>query len=196
MHVPAAPLIASVVSGYLLGSFPVAVLLGRLWGFDPRAVGDRNPGFTNMKNQLGWSGAAPVLFGDVLKGTLAGLAGHGLVGVWVAYAAVGAAMIGHAWPVFAGFRGGRSVATFVGGFAVVAPWAALVGLGVFAALGLAARSFSRGGLAGVFSAPLAQLLFDPVGEVAATGGLMCLLGLRFLQASLPSLRSRWSRWRA
>ena len=59
------------------------MLAGRARGFDPRQVGDRNPGFWNMKDQLGWAGAVPVLAGDTLKGTAAGLLGlmlaHGLL---------------------------------------------------------------------------------------------------------------------
>ena len=128
--------VAAVVGGYLLGSIPVAVLAGRARGFDPRQVGDSNPGFWNMKDQLGWAGAVPVLAGDTLKGTAAGLAGlilaHGIFaaraagrraprGEALVYAAVAAAMIGHAWPVFARLRGGRSVLTFAGGFAVICP---------------------------------------------------------------------------
>ena len=60
-----------MAGGYLLGSIPVAVLAGRARGFDPRQVGDQNPGFWNMKDQLGWAGALPVLAGDTLKGTAA-----------------------------------------------------------------------------------------------------------------------------
>ena len=86
-----------------------------------------------MKDQLGWAGAVPVLAGDTLKGTAAGLLGlilaHGFLRPGLpgggaprdealVYAAVAAAMIGHAWPVFARLRGGRSVLTFAGGFAV------------------------------------------------------------------------------
>jgi len=67
--------VAAVAGGYLLGSIPVAVLAGRARGFDPRQVGDHNPGFWNMKDQLGWAGAVPVLAGDTLKGTAAGLLG-------------------------------------------------------------------------------------------------------------------------
>ncbi|MFD0476334.1 glycerol-3-phosphate acyltransferase [Nonomuraea thailandensis] len=65
--------LVSVIVGYLVGSIPVAVLLARRHGFDPRAVGDRNPGFWNVKEQLGWRAAVPVFAGDTLKGTFAGL---------------------------------------------------------------------------------------------------------------------------
>src|SRR5690606_40244165 len=72
--VSAAPVLVSAIGGYLLGSVPVAVLVGRAHGLDPREAGDRNPGFWNMMEQLGRRAAVPVFAGDLLKGTLAGLA--------------------------------------------------------------------------------------------------------------------------
>jgi acyl phosphate:glycerol-3-phosphate acyltransferase len=174
----------AVAGGYVLGSVPVAVLVARARGFDPRQVGDRNPGFWNMKDQLGWRAAVPVLAGDTLKGTAAGLLGLALGGEFAAYLAVGAAMAGHAWPVFARFRGGRSVLTFAGGFAVLCPPAFALGVALCAALALATRSFAIGARAGVFAAPALQLLFAPPLWAAATGALMSLIGLRFAMAAL------------
>ncbi len=162
---------AAALGGYLLGSVPVAVLAGRARGFDPRQVGDGNPGFWNMKDQLGWAGAVPVLAGDTLKGTAAGLLGvalaHGLLGAGapqgaaLVYAAVAAAMIGHAWPVFARLHGGRSVLTFAGGFAVICPPAFALGIALCAGVALFTRSFAVGARTGVFAAPFLQLIFTP-----------------------------------
>jgi acyl phosphate:glycerol-3-phosphate acyltransferase len=193
--------VAAVAGGYLLGSIPVAVLAGRARGFDPRQVGDQNPGFWNMKDQLGWAGAVPVLAGDTLKGTAAGLLGlilahgfflHGLLGGGaprgeaLVYAAVAAAMIGHAWPVFARLRGGRSVLTFAGGFAVICPPAFALGIALCAGVGLFARSFAVGARTGVFAVPFLQLIFTSALEVAATGALMSLIGVRFAMAALAA----------
>ena len=195
-----------MAGGYLLGSIPVAVLAGRARAVDPRQVGDQNPGFWNMKDQLGWAGALPVLAGDTLKGTTAGLLGlmlahgflaHGVLvqgalggrapgGVALVYAAVAAAMIGHAWPVFARLRGGRSVLTFAGGFAVICPPAFVLGIALCAGVALLARSFAIGARAGVFAAPFLQLIFAPALEVAATGALMSLIGVRFGMAALAA----------
>jgi glycerol-3-phosphate acyltransferase PlsY len=180
--------LSAIAGGYLAGSVPVAVLVARARGFDPREVGDRNPGFWNMKDQLGWAGAVPVLAGDTLKGTAAGLIGAALGGRGLVYPAVAAAMVGHAWPVFAGFRGGRSVLTFAGGFAVVCPPAFGLGIAVCAGTALATGSFAAGARAGIFSAPLLQLIFDPAEDVAATGALMSLIGLRFATAALAGRR--------
>lgn len=176
--------LAAAVGGYLLGSIPVAVLAARARGFDPRQVGDGNPGFWNMKDQLGWAGAVPVLLGDTLKGTAAGLLGVAAGGRPTVYLAVGAAMAGHAWPAFARLRGGRSVLTFAGGFAVICPPAFGLGVALCATVALASRSFAAGARAGVFAAPVLQLLFTPPIQVAATGALMSFIGLRFGLAAL------------
>lgn len=201
LPVPVMSLI-SVIGGYLLGSIPVAVLVARAHGFDPRDVGDRNPGFWNVRERLGAGGAAPVFAGDMLKGVLAGLLGLAAggwytTGPWVvagpsvlpAYAAVAAAMAGHAWPVIARFRGGRSILTFAGGMAVICPPAFALALVLLAAVAMLTRSFAIGARAGVFALPVLQFAFAPVGHVAATGALMCLIGLRFGQAALAARRS-------
>ena len=189
-----------MLGGYLLGSIPVAVLAARARGFDPRQVGDQNPGFWNMKDQLGWAGAIPVLAGDTLKGTAAGLLGlilaHGILGSGapsgeaLVYAAVAAAMIGHAWPIFARLRGGRSVLTFAGGFAVICPPAFGLGVALCAGVSLLTRSFAVGARAGVFAVPFLQLIFTPALQVAATGALMSLIGVRFGMAGLAARRQK------
>ncbi|WP_311922542.1 glycerol-3-phosphate acyltransferase [Microbispora sp. H10836] len=199
---PLVPLLVALIGGYLLGSVPVAVLVAGRRGVDPREIGDRNPGFWNVRERLGGRTAAPVFAGDMAKGVLAGLlgllaggahtTGPGVVAgpsVPAAYLAVGAAMIGHAWPVFAGFRGGRSVLTFAGGIAVICPPAFGLALAVLGVVFLLTRSFAAGARAGVFAIPLLQLPFAPIGHVAATGALMCLIGLRFGQAALAARRA-------
>jgi acyl phosphate:glycerol-3-phosphate acyltransferase len=174
--------VAAAVIGYLLGSIPVALLVARRHGVDLLQVGDRNPGAWNALDHLGWRRAWPAFIGDALKGTLAGVAGLLVSGgdVWVAYAGVAAAMVGHALPLFARFHGGKSVMTFVGGaFALSLP-AALVALAACVLVSLLARSFAYGARVGVFGYPLAQLAFEPVEEVAATGALMCIIGALFV----------------
>jgi glycerol-3-phosphate acyltransferase PlsY len=170
---------AAVLAGYLLGSIPVALLVARRHGVDLRVTGDGNPGAWNALEQLGARRALPAFLGDGAKGLAAGLIGHAVGDVWTAYAAVGAAMLGHALPLFAGFRGGKSVMTFAGGaFALSLP-AAAVALAVCALIALL-RSFAYGARVGVFGFPLVQLAFDDVERVAATGALMTLIGLLFV----------------
>lgn len=180
----------AVVAGYLLGSIPVAVLVSRPQGFDPRDVGDHNPGYWNVKEQLGPRASLPVFVGDTAKGAAAGVVGLLLAGdAWgVAYAAVGAAMVGHAFPVFAGFRGGRAVLAFVGGMIVLEPIPAAVALAVLLVVWAASRSFAWGARAAVFAFPLILLAFEPKERVAATGALMAFIGLRFAQAALAERR--------
>lgn len=174
----------TVVAGYLLGSVPVAVLVARARGVDIRAVGDRNPGYWNAKDLLGRRAAVPVFVGDVAKGALAALVGLGLAEPWwVGYVGVAAAMVGHAWPVFAGFRGGRSVLVFVGGMLVLAPVPALIAVVLCAVVTLVTRRFAIGARVAVFGFPVIQALFEPRARVAATGALMCIIGLRFAMAA-------------
>ena len=171
---------AAALIGYLLGSIPVSLLVARRHGVDLYRTADGNPGAWNALEQLGPRRAWPAFIGDALKGTLAGLVGLVIGDVWVAYAAVAAAMLGHAFPVFARFRGGKSIMTFVGGAFAVAPLAALIALALCLAVSTATRSFAYGARFGVFGFPLIQLVVDPVERVAATGGLMCVIGLLFL----------------
>src|SRR4051794_27389427 len=121
---------AAIVIGYLLGSIPGSLLVARRHGVDPYALGRGNPGGWNAPEQLRPRRAWPAFVGDGAKGLAAGLAGHALGSWWVAFAGVAAAMVGHAFPVFARFRGGKSVMTFVGGGFALSPLAALVALAV------------------------------------------------------------------
>ena len=171
--------VAACAIGYLLGSVPFALLVARQHGVDLYTTADGNPGAWNALEQLGGRRAWPAFVLDALKAFVAGLAGLALGGVWVGYAAVAAAMVGHALPVFARLRGGKSVMAFVGGMFAVAPLAAGIPLAACAVVSLVG-SFAWGGGVGVFGAPLVQLAVDGPDRVAATGGLMCLVGLAFL----------------
>jgi len=167
------------IIGYLLGSIPVAALVARRHGVDLLRVGDRNPGAWNALEQLGWHRAWPAFIGDGAKGLLAGLAGLLLGDIYTAYAGVAGAMVGHCFPVFNRFRGGKAVMTFGGGVFALSPLAAGVALATLGAIA-ALRSPKWGVRIGVFGFPVVQLLFDPVERVAATGALMTLIGLRYL----------------
>ena len=171
-------LAVAIVAGYVLGSIPVALLVARRHGLDLRATGDGNPGAWNALEQLGARRAWPAFVGDGAKGLAAGLIGHAAGDVWTAYAAVAAAMVGHALPLFARFAGGKAVMTFAGGaFALSLPAAAIA---LAACALLSVRSFALGARVGVFGFPLAQLAVDDVERVAATGALMTLIGALFL----------------
>ena len=184
--------VITLVIGYLVGSIPVANLVARRRGTaDLRDVGDRNPGYWNAKEALGRRAALPVFVGDVAKGVVAAGIGWLLAddGVWgMAYVGVGAAMVGHAYPVFAGFRGGRSVLTFVGGTLVYSPLAAAIAIGVLLVVFAATRSFAWAARAGMVAFPIVQLVVDGPHRTAATGVLMTFIGLRFTLATLRNPR--------
>ena len=91
-------------------------------------------------------------------------------------------MIGHAWPAYSGFRGGRSVLTFVGAAVVFAPSPAAVAIAVFVLVWLVARNFAWGARVGVAVFPVAQIMIEGPNRTALTGALMTLIGLRFLIA--------------
>jgi glycerol-3-phosphate acyltransferase PlsY len=183
---PVPSVVAVLLAGFLVGSVPVAGLVARRRaGVDLRNVGDRNPGYWNAKATLGRRAAVPVFVGDVAKGAAAAALGRAVGGSddwWLGYAAGFAAMAGHAWPVFARFRGGRSVLTFVGAVAVLSPWTALVCVALLLAV-TAWRGFAWGARVGVFAFPLVQLVVDGPYRTAATGCLMSLIGLRFATAA-------------
>ena len=115
--------IAAIVLAYLIGSLSSAIILCKLAGLpDPRSEGSGNPGATNVLRIGGKKLAATVLFIDVVKGvlpvTIVSLAGFDLV--WVTATAF-AVFLGHLYPVFFQFKGGKGVATALGGFLALSP---------------------------------------------------------------------------
>ena len=128
-------LAANVLLGYVLGSIPFGLVVGHLYlGKDIRESGSGKTGTTNVLRTAGKSAAALVLVGDVCKGAVPAVIGRFVFhDDWVAAAGAGAAIAGHVWPVFAGFRGGRGVASTYGGVLGLTP---LLSLG-FPVVGLA-----------------------------------------------------------
>jgi glycerol-3-phosphate acyltransferase PlsY len=105
-----------IPGGYLFGSISAAILVCRLMGLpDPRTQGSRNPGATNVARLGGKKAAALTLAGDVLKGLIPVLIAQALqAGPLIQAATALAAFLGHLYPVFFGFRGGKGVATALG----------------------------------------------------------------------------------
>jgi len=176
---------------YLAGSVPVANLVasGRT-GADLRTVGDRNPGYWNAMSQVGARAALPVLVLDVLKVALP-VAAARVVGLpwWAWYVVACAGMVGHAWPVFAGFRGGRSVLAWVGGSLVVAPVPTAIAVGVLFVAWLARLGFSRAARIAVVALPMIQIVLEGPWRTAASGVLMTFVGLRFASAAMAERRA-------
>lgn len=116
----------ALVIGYLLGSIDSGVIVPRLMGIDIYAHGSGNPGASNVMRTLGKRAGAAVMLADAVKGALAAGIGSWMVsdvvGFWAAFAAV----VGHVFPVWHRFRGGRGVATAIGAVLWLEPWFGLV----------------------------------------------------------------------
>jgi glycerol-3-phosphate acyltransferase PlsY len=135
--------ILSIIIGYLLGSIPTAYIVSRLRkGVDIRNVGSGNMGGANVMREIGAREGVFVGLIDIAKGAGAILIAQALnvSELWV-FGAGFAALVGHSFPVFAGFRGGRGSATIIGIFLVLAPKAILVALAVVAIPFFTTRKF-------------------------------------------------------
>src|SRR5215468_378245 len=169
--------IVALLAAYLLGAVPFGYLLVK-WktGADVRASGSGNIGATNVLRTTGRAAGIATLLLDIAKGYLAvWLAGY-LTGentTWMAGAAL-AVMAGHAYPVFLGFKGGKAVASFVGAFLCLTPWALAVEAIVFVVVVVATRHISMGSIVGSATLPLAVWLVAkapwPVVAASAVAG--------------------------
>lgn len=146
-------IVAALVAGYLLGSLNTAVIVGKIYGKDIRSHGSKSAGLTNTLRVLGKPAAALVLAGDIVKGIVACLIGLQL-GVYahsgdtvdcVSLLAAGAgAVIGHNWPVYFGFKGGKGALTGVAVLFMFDWRIALVCLALFVTLVALTRYVSLG----------------------------------------------------
>jgi glycerol-3-phosphate acyltransferase PlsY len=143
--------ILSIIIGYLLGSIPTAYIVSRKRkGIDIRTVGSRNMGGANVMREIGTPEGIFVSLIDIAKGAGAILIAQALnfSEPWV-FGAGFAALVGHNFPVFVGFRGGRGTATVIGIFLVLAPQAVLVTLVVVVIPFFTTRKFSAAILIGI-----------------------------------------------
>jgi glycerol-3-phosphate acyltransferase PlsY len=151
------------VVAYLLGSIPNAVWIGKmLYGIDVREMGSKNAGATNTVRVLGWKAGLPVLLLDILKGFLA----VNLVRIYDLYVpgtkdfvnlqlTLGAfAVIGHIFPIFAGFRGGKGVASLFGIILAIVPLPTLITLAVFLVILFTTGYVSLSSIVSGFTFPL------------------------------------------
>lgn len=159
--------ISAMVIAYLIGSIPTSVWWGKVFhGVDVREHGSRNAGATNTFRVLGPKAGVPVLIIDILKGFLpvrilpnfTDLVPDTAPWMWFRVALVGAAVLGHLYPVFAGFKGGKGVATSLGGVLAVHPGAAGICVAVFAVVFYLSRYVSLGSLSAALAFPLAVVL--------------------------------------
>ena len=180
--------------GYLSGSLPFAVWITRLAkGVDVRAAGSGHATTTNTIRQAGFLPGALVFILDAAKGFApTWLALHFAPAAWIAPLTAGLAIVGHCWPVFAGFRGGMGLATASGIALAAAPIAFLICGGLLAALTLVLRHSARASaLAGILFTPLLWLfgLRGQVLWIAAAVGLV--IAGRFLIDWNRKYRELW-----
>ncbi|HFC97310.1 MAG TPA: glycerol-3-phosphate 1-O-acyltransferase [Thermosulfurimonas dismutans] len=155
-----------VAGAYLLGSVPFAVVVCRPFGVDPRRAGSGNPGATNVARLLGRKWGALTLVLDLGKAILpVAVARFWLKGLegypwWVAATGL-AAFLGHLFPIYLGFRGGKGVASAAGVLLVVCPKALLLSLPVFVVAVALSGFVSVGSLLASLLAPLWVRLFSP-----------------------------------
>ncbi len=166
-----------IVGAYLLGSISSAILVCRLMGLpDPRTEGSNNPGATNVLRIGGRKAAAVTLAGDCLKGVVPMLAAHLADASVPVLAATGiAAFLGHLYPVFFGFRGGKGVATALG-VQLGLSWP--IGLSVAAIWLVMAKTLNVSSLSALVSMALAPLIvwyFWPAPELIAAQTLITVM---------------------
>jgi glycerol-3-phosphate acyltransferase PlsY len=163
--------ILAFVVGYLLGSIPFGIIVTRLGGgVDPRSIGSGNIGATNVLRSGNKKLAALTLLGDALKGTLAAFLGFALGGEATALAAGLGAFLGHLFPVWLGFKGGKGVATYLGVVLGLAPVGALA----FALVWLTSAKLSK---YSSLSALLASVLTPVVLTVLGHGRIAALMAV-------------------
>jgi len=151
--------ILSAIIGYLLGSINSSIIVGKAYGIDIRQHGSGNAGTTNVLRTLGKKAALFVLIGDVLKGVIAYLAGHAIAGNVGAMAGGTAAILGHNWPLYFRFRGGKGALTSITVVLMMDPLIGLIILGVFLLVVAFTRYVSLGSIIGAALFPILALIF-------------------------------------
>jgi glycerol-3-phosphate acyltransferase PlsY len=155
---------ATCIGAYLFGGVPFGVLVARASGRDPRLHGSGNIGATNVGRIAGLAAGALTLILDAAKGFAPVL----IAGMFVreplaASGAAVAAVLGHVYPPYTRFRGGKGVATAAGAFAALSPGASLIAFSVFLLLVAGSRYVSLGSLGGAVTLPIASVWLAPGG---------------------------------
>jgi acyl phosphate:glycerol-3-phosphate acyltransferase len=181
--------IAAVVIGYLLGSIPFGLLLTRFAGTeDLRSIGSGNIGATNVLRTGRKSLAAATLAGDLLKGTAAVLIAGSFGGAEAAMLAGLAAFLGHLFPVWLQFKGGKGVATYIGVLLGLFWPAAVVFCLVWLATAVTSRYSSLSGLVAAFVTPIFLWWFDHP-ALAALFAVMTLLSFWVHRENIKRLQA-------
>ena len=183
--------VLAIIIGYLLGSIPSAYIVGRLRkGVDIRQVGSRNVGALNVAKEIGMAYGIAVLIVDVAKGSIAVLIAQWLgVSTIFVFIAGFVAIVGHNWPVFLKFRGGKGAATTLGVLLALAPLEFAIAFVIIAIAVLFTSNVTLGITAGLVFMPLILWQFgEPNSLVFYSLALALFCGLRYL----PTARRGWA----
>ena len=169
-----------ILLGYAVGSVPFAFLLARRAGIDVRVAGSGNVGAANVVRTSGLPLGVTVMALDIIKGAATVLAAYAAVGSIQSMAAAGAAaVIGHIYPVWLRFHGGKGVAVAAGAFAVLAPVATVIATLVFVASVGFTRVISVGSVAATLTLPpAAWIVGAPKAVLVAATGIATLILFR------------------
>jgi glycerol-3-phosphate acyltransferase PlsY len=173
------PVLLLVLIAYVLGTFPSAILIARANGVDISTFGSGNPGASNVTRALGWRKGAWVYALDAGKGALAAGLGLALDGRPAAYWCAAAAVVGHMFPVFRHFKGGKGVATGSGALLVVQPILAPLAVGVWWIVTKVTGKAALGSVIAVSLVPIGIIVMDqPRWELLAVAGVCALILLK------------------
>ena len=159
--------VSAVIAAYLIGSLSFAVIVSKYYGMDdPRTYGSGNPGAANVLRSGKKKAAALTLLGDALKGLVAVVLARclqdalNLSDITIAAVAV-AALVGHMWPLFFSFKGGKGVATALGVLLALSPATALVCAAIWLVMAFGFKVSSLAALAATVAAPLVAFWLMP-----------------------------------
>jgi glycerol-3-phosphate acyltransferase PlsY len=170
-----------IVGAYLIGSIPFSIIATRLLkGTDVRTHGSGHAGATNTMRVAGWFPGIMVMILDIGKGAVvAWLATRFGAGSTIAWMATVSVVVGHCWPIFAGFRGGMGMATSGGALLVFWPLGFVLGIGLAAAMQLVVRHSARGNVAtALLLAPLWLLFGASTLQAGAALAASLIIGVR------------------
>ncbi len=167
--------VAAVAAGYFIGSIDFGVILPRLFGVDIYSVGSGNPGTTNVLRTVGRGLAAATLLGDLAKGVTSAMLGDLAGGPGVGFAAGFAAVVGHCYPAWHRFRGGKGVATAGGALLWLEPILGAILIGLWALLVAVTRRASIASLALAVLVVPGLVLFEHRGWSLAWAGAIAVL---------------------
>ena len=185
--------VSAVIAAYLIGSLSFSVIFSKYYGMDdPRTYGSGNPGATNVLRSGKKKAAALTLLGDALKGLVAVVLARclqdalNLLDITIAAVAV-AALVGHMWPLFFGFKGGKGVATALGVLLALSPATALVCAAIWLVMAFGFKVSSLAALAATAAAPLVAFWLMPYSSWAWATVVIAVLVLYRHKSNIQNL---------